>query len=303
MVVSVPVVIQPCPAGNTSNAATVTALCLDQTEIGSTSVNADCPGLCVDFTVVKNCLTDPVVADSNAIFEIIVTNTGDIPLDFWIEDAPDAPFLVGPIAPGATWEGTVERVPGDCGVDVVVSNTVIVLAIYGDGQELGPKEATAVCPVPCEGNEGCTPGFWKNHPDCWCDAYIGNPLAADIFEALGDPNYIDRGGSGKKDKWDVDTDTLMDALKYGGGRGLEGAVRNMLRHATAALLNECNDNVNYPSWMGELVIDLVNGALESEDIDMIQEIHGVLAGFNEDNPCPINAHCEVEEDDDEVSID
>jgi archaellum component FlaG (FlaF/FlaG flagellin family) len=278
------------PVSNTIN---VTATTVNGTELGG-SASDTCLVVTPDFEVVKNCLTDPVVADSNALFEIIVTNTGDIPLDFEIDDAPDAPFLVGPINPGGVWTATVERVPGDCGVDVVVSNTVIVTAFYGDGQELGTKEATADCPVPCVGEEGCTPGFWKNHPDCWCDAYTPTMLASDVFTALGDPNYAGYSDS----KCDFDTDTLMDALKYGGGRGLEGSVRNLLRHATAALLNGCSGDVNYPV-SDALVIDLVNAALETEDVDIVQELHGVLAGFNEDSPCPINAHCDVIPDDPE----
>jgi hypothetical protein len=283
--------------GSVSNTINVTATTVNGTVLQS-SASDTCGVITPDFEVVKNCLTDPVVADSNALFEIIITNTGDVPLIFDVNDAPDAPFQVGPIDPGANWTDTVQRVPGDCGVDAVVSNTVVVTALYGDAQELGPKEATAECPVPCVGDEGCTPGFWKNHPDCWCDSYTPTMDADDVFTALQDPNYA----SYSDKKCDFDTDSLLDALKYGGGRGLAGSVRNMLRHATAALLNGCSDNVQYPV-SDALVIDLVNAALATEDVDVIQELHGVLAGFNEDNPCPINAHCQLEDDDDEASID
>ena len=301
VVVSVPVVIQLCPAGNTPNTAIVTALCLDQTEVGSKSVNADCPGLCVDFEVVKTCLTDPVAPDANAIFEIVVTNTGDIDLYIDVND-PAAGLWIsgfGPIPADANFTTTVE-VPAEC-AEGFVSNTVSVEAFYGDLISIGTKVADANCPCKEEGDDGCTPGFWKNHTDCWCVAYDKDDPVAGVFDALQDPNYIVLGGQGKKDKWDVDTDTLLDALKYGGGRGLEGAARNLLRHAVAALLNECNDNVAY-NVPGGLVIDLVNAALATEDVDEIQELHGVLAELNE-RGCPIDAHCNLNGDEEPEPID
>ena len=116
-------------------------------------------------------------------------------------------------------------------------------------------------------------------------------LVADVFTALQAPNYAGYSDS----KCDFDTDTLMDALNYQGGRGLEGSVRNLLRHATAALLNGCNSNVGFPI-SDTLVIQLVNLALASEDVDIVQELHSVLAEFNEYG-CPINAQCEPSEPD------
>ena len=227
--------------------------------------------------------------DSNAIFEVTITNTGDVALDFDVVDGNDV-FTIGPIAPGGAWTQTIERVPGDdCGPDVVISNTVTVTALY-DGQIVGEKTATAECPVPCTGNEGCTPGFWKNHPACWCDSYEPDMLVSDVFTALTDPNYADIDDS----KSNFDEDTLMDALRYKGG--LAGRTRNLLRHATAALLNGCNDDVNFPID-DAVVIELVNAALETEDVDLIQELHSVLAEFNEYG-CPINAHCYPEDDED-----
>jgi hypothetical protein len=236
-----------------------------------------------DFTVEKVCLTDPVPADANALFEIIITNTGDVDLYFEINDAAAGILgeIVGPIAPQGEYRDEVE-VPVEC-IDGTVSNTVIVTGYCEDETLVDEIEVTAECT--CGGEEGCTPGFWKNHPACWCEAYTPDMLVSEVWTALQDPAYDS-----------FDGDTLMDALKYGGGRGLEGSVRNMLRHATAALLNACNDNVDYPVGV-DLIIELGDAALATEDIDVIQELHSVVAGFNEDYPCPINAHCEPEEDD------
>ena len=131
-------------------------------------------------------------------------------------------------------------------------------------------------------NKGCTPRFWKENSGCWCSAYAPDTPVSIVFTALQSPAYA----SYADEKCDFDADTLLDALNYRGGRGLEGAARNLLRHATAALLNICNDNVNYPVWEA-LIIDLTNAVLATEDTDFIQELHSVLAEFN-DYGCPID---------------
>lgn len=135
--------------------------------------------------------------------------------------------------------------------------------------------------------EGCTPGFWKNHPSCWNIAYNKDMLISDVFVALISAPYdiLDDGDR----KSDFDTDTMLVALRYRGGSNLAGSVRNMLRHATAALLNANNNNVGYPI-PDSLVIDLVNHVLNQQDIDQIQELHVILKDLNENSPCPINAH-------------
>ena len=247
------------------------------------------------FTVDKTCTTTgPLTEGDIAQYQIIVTNTGDVPLDFEINDADAEPpivgDLVGPILPGLTYQTTVSITVPACaetGVDYFINNLVSVEGFCAaDGTSIGTQTADADCTYSCDpvGGEGCTPGFWKNNPDCWCDSYNPGDPVAGVFTALQDPNYAEIDDS----KSDFDEDSLLDALKYGGGRGLAGATRNLLRHATAALLNGCSSDVLYPVSDGT-VIDLVNAALATEDVDIIQELHGVLAGFNEDSPCPISA--------------
>ena len=145
--------------------------------------------------------------------------------------------------------------------------------------------------------EGCTPGFWKNHPACWCDSYTEATLISDVFSGLQAAPYDTIDDADRKS--DFDNDNLQDALRYRGGGGLAGSVRNMLRHATTALLNGCSSDVAYPiSGLG--VIDLVEYALDSQDIGMIQDVHIILAMWNEDAPCPIDSQCRR---DDEVKDD
>ena len=71
---------------------------------------------------------------------------------------------------------------------------------------------------------GKTPGFWKRWTCAWeCTGLEPDDPLADVFDTSGFP--------------ELDGKTLMDALKFHGGRGSLGMARNLLRHAVAAVLN------------------------------------------------------------------
>ena len=98
--------------------------------------------------------------------------------------------------------------------------------------------------------EGKTPGFWKNHEEAWCPSgYSTEMLVGDVF-------IIPPCLSGLAD------DTLLEALSYKGGRGVEGAARILLRAAVAAILNSAHPEINYAYTVGEIQ-DGVNEALAS----------------------------------------
>jgi len=165
----------------------------------------------------------------------------------------------------------------------VISQAPIAGANVADGSSVDLVVSLGERPD-SDTNEGCTPRFWKDNSSCWCDAYTPDTQVSVVFTALQFPTYANM----ISDKSNFSTDTLMDTLNYRGGRGLEGAARNLLRHATAALLNTCDTNVDYPVWE-TLIIDLTNAVLTTEDTDFIQELHSVLAEFNEYG-CPIDVH-------------
>lgn len=82
------------------------------------------------------------------------------------------------------------------------------------------------------GNEGCTPGYWKNHTSNWQEYRPST--------RLGQP-------------WDFPAElasfenvTMLQALQGGGGSGLDGAARTLLRASTAAYLNAAHEGVGYP---------------------------------------------------------
>ncbi|MHC5185355.1 MAG: hypothetical protein ACYSPI_13965, partial [Planctomycetota bacterium] len=268
------------------------------------------------FTVEKTCLTSPVGTDcalrpgDTAQYQIVIENTstceGPLDLYFVVDDAAAgiSGAIVGPIAKGTSGTLTVDITVPDCPADenecVDLLNEVIVTG-YCDATDepVGTQSDNAICEYSCGEPEGCTPGFWKNHPDCWCDALPdGLPisegtLASDVWTRLQSPPYdtLDDGDR----KSDFDADTLAMSIRYRGGGDLAGKARNMLRHATAALLNSCSTDVGYPLSVA-FIIDAVNAALDSEDPAVIQDTHMVLASLNEDSPCPIDAHCRVHDD-------
>ena len=108
------------------------------------------------------------------------------------------------------------------------------------------------------GNQGCTPGYWKNHTEAWADTkYSPTDTVGSVFTLPASLSSL----SGM---------TLLEALDGTGGDGstLEGAAQILLRAAVAGLLNATDANVDYPGG-NALIIKHVNAALATEDRDTI----------------------------------
>jgi hypothetical protein len=113
------------------------------------------------------------------------------------------------------------------------------------------------------GTEGCTPGFWKNHPEDWAET--GLSPNDSVEETFG----IEIGN----DK------TLMQALKTGGG-----GANALLRHAVAALLNSLTyPDVDY-KYEPDEVIEKVQDAFSGER--SFQSVKNQLELQNEKG-CPL----------------
>ncbi|MGD6852655.1 MAG: hypothetical protein ACQCN6_11400 [Candidatus Bathyarchaeia archaeon] len=83
---------------------------------------------------------------------------------------------------------------------------------------------------------GSTPGYWKNHLSAWDGTdYSPHQNLQSIF-GLSAPS-----GS------------LLDALSFKGGNGLDGAMRILARVAVAAVLNANSYGANYPLAANEIV--------------------------------------------------
>jgi hypothetical protein len=131
-----------------------------------------------------------------------------------------------------------------------------------------PTEPPPTTTTP-EGEEGCTPGFWKNlkqHEVFWTDPFDPGDLVSSVFSAtLGTA---------------AGNQTLIQALENGGG-----GVDALLRQAVAAVLNAASPAIDYPLSVDEIV-DAVNDAISSGDADAIEELKDELDAAN-NLGCPL----------------
>ncbi|MCP3960096.1 MAG: hypothetical protein GY719_19800, partial [bacterium] len=165
-------------------------------------------------------------------------------------------------------------------------------AIVGQYQNLGTVTGTSSGPAYCpgttvsdsdyshywgnedSGDQGCTPGYWKNHLDSWSPTgYSPGQSVPSVFsEAAAYPEAA--------------AASLLDALNFGGGGGVEGAVRILLRASVAGLLDAAHPGVAYPRTPASVISD-VNAALASGDRDTMLALKD---GIDADNNlgCPLN---------------
>jgi len=201
---------------------------------------ADAPGTAMGGEyrlTVKNCggvvLTDVVITDdvlglSESIADLAV---GEVRIftkaQFAKLDKPDLCPLT----------------PGDPGViDGAFFNTAMVTAT-GNGTIVTDEDPACVV---CRGGEGCTPGYWKNHPDSWAPTGLS---PEDDFDATFGVDFFDP---------DI---TLLQAVRAKGG-----GINVIARHGTAALLNALHPVVNYPFTEAEVI-----AFVQARDVDALVE--------------------------------
>jgi hypothetical protein len=131
-----------------------------------------------------------------------------------------------------------------------------------------PSPSPSVTPseTPTPGAEGCTPGYWKTHPESW--PISTTTTLGEVFTGTG----IYSGT------------TLLAALSFQGGTGLDGATRILLRAAVAAYLNSLS--VDYAFTTAQ-VVTMVNTALASGDRDVILATAAQLDAAN-NGTCPLD---------------
>jgi hypothetical protein len=154
---------------------------------------------------------------------------------------------------------------------LAVSGFIAAGAMAGAGLAWDSTDTTTTTTTTTPGNEGCTPGFWKQpqHFDSWPDGI--DPLTF----TLADAGFL---GTGNQDT------TLLAALSFQGGPTLQDAKNILMRAAAAAYLNSLA--VDYPLSTAE-VISMVNVALASGDRATILALAGVLdANNNGAGGCP-----------------
>ena len=142
------------------------------------------------------------------------------------------------------------------------------------GQQVSDGDPVHYYGTTGSGSQGCTPGYWKNHEKSW--PTTGFSTSQKVSGVFGQAALYPSLGSS----------TLHQALYFQGGSDLTGAAGNLLRAATAALLNSAHSGVDYPWVTGQVVYD-VDAALASQDRDTIL---GLASGLDQDNNlgCPLN---------------
>jgi hypothetical protein len=135
---------------------------------------------------------------------------------------------------------------------------------------------------------GCTPGYWKNHQDRWAQYDTENTLD-DVFnpDNLYDAAMAPYGGT-----------SLIDALNFPGGSGVEGAKRILFRAAVSSLLNFTASEFIFivPDYDGLPEITTIEGfkaaviaALQSNDRGTILALATQLDEANNAvNMCPLS---------------
>ena len=239
------------------------------------SAEVDLVHPCIEITKTA----DPTTASvgDTITYTICVTNCGDVTL----ENIVVVDDLLGDLS--GSYADTLAPGGSECHDftrDIQPTDpALLVNCVTVESDPLGPLTNPVsdrdCAEVEIVGEEGCTPGFWKNHPACW-ECFSPDDLVSDVFTI---PAALS----------DLADDTLMDALNYKGGKGVEGAARNLLRQAVAALLNACDPDVGYPMSVGG-VIDAVDDALATLDRGEILGLKDMFDMYN-NLGCPIDAHC------------
>jgi hypothetical protein len=215
-----------------------------------------------------------IAAGSPVSFTSIVQNTGDVTLTgIQVTDSKGV-VLICP---------KTSLTPGES-----MTCTGTGIAQSGQYSSVGTATGNGACgdhvsdddPVnyygttPPSGDEGCTPGYWKNHTDSWPPTgFTTGQTVQSVFSQAS--LYPTLGNS-----------TLLQSLYFQGGTDLTGAAEILLRAATAGLLNSAHSGVDYPRTTAQLISD-VNAALASMNRDTIINL---ASAIDQDNNlgCPLN---------------
>jgi hypothetical protein len=207
-------------------------------------------------------------------WEYVVTNTGDVPLSGISVTDDQIGAIVCPsttLEPGESMTCMAEGIAEEG----QYKNVGRVVAKDPDGNEVADKDPSHYFGKEEEtGFEGCSHGYWKNHLGSWVPTdYSPGRTVESVFVV---PDSISHLGDA----------TLLEALRFGGGPGVEGAAKNLLRQAVGALLNADHPGVAFPMSESE-VIDAVNTALASENRHTILSVKDDMDSDN-NLGCPLN---------------
>ncbi len=127
--------------------------------------------------------------------------------------------------------------------------------------------------------KGCTVNYWKANTSLWPSPYTTTTLVTGVFTV---PSSYFTGG--KLDlNADGQADNLLKALNYStsGSTTVNGAARNLLRAAVAALFNEVKYGNLYPPYATKTaLISAVNSALATRNANTMMSLANTLNKWN-----------------------
>ena len=126
------------------------------------------------------------------------------------------------------------------------------------------------------GNQGCTPGYWKNHQDNWEEYKPTDTLGDHETDSAREFVIPDELAAYR----DV---TFADALKLKGGSTIQGASESLFRATVAAYLNAAHEGLGYPYRRFTSpfnILSQVNAALASLDRETILKLAKTLDQAN-----------------------
>ncbi len=126
--------------------------------------------------------------------------------------------------------------------------------------------------------QGCTPGYWKNHPNAWPPTgYSSSQKVSSVFSRAGAAPYTALGSA-----------TLLQGLEFQGGDTIQGAAEILLRAGISAVLNASTPGLAY-SYGVPWIVSNVNAALDSQNRDAILNLATLLdKANNAPAGCPLN---------------
>jgi hypothetical protein len=140
----------------------------------------------------------------------------------------------------------------------------------------------AVKPPTNNGNQGCTPGYWKvkQHWDSWAGTgYTTTQALSTVFNIPAAYTVKNQA---------MGSYSMVQGLSFQGGTTLSGKAEILVRAAVAAVLNAGNSNVSYAMSKAD-IISQVNAALAGGNATTIGNLATKLDGYNNGlGGCPLN---------------
>jgi hypothetical protein len=197
--------------------------------------------------------------------------------------------------PGAVVDGTIQlyNCPDDPNTGAIDPFTIAIDFAGGrawtpEGHDSAIEVWMFVTEEPIGGDDGCTPGYWKQsqHFGSFAAPFSpGQTMDAAFASFGGSPNFPK-----VKNKPDIIESqiTLVEALSQGGGD-----TNALLRHFIAAVLNAANNNVNSKYENIQEIVDAVKAVLAGnpatlggETFNSVNALKNALAASNEGG-CPL----------------